>query len=254
MNRIPPLLLLVLTAMLFSGCKLRKEIEKFVVEFKKIADSFENLQEEVVPADSLTMALLSGALTELASDESSVKYDSISARLNRTIKNELNRTFKELDASPAVKKVVAGVVDTLTGTVSQDKLGHFIDSLTRDIGKAIGKELEEVFATIPSDQNKKNLDELIQNLFKNENSDSLSAFLTAGINGIKLDSLGTELSANLIDKKLQPSLDSLARKTVRAIFSEINKKENKGGLFGDFRHILWLGAGLLGALMALFFI
>ena len=61
------------------------------------------------------------------------------------------------------------------------------------------------------------------------------------------------MANELIAKNLKPQLDTVIRTAVKAVFDEIRNDKNAKGIFGDFKHILFLGLGLLGGIMGLLF-
>jgi hypothetical protein len=117
----------------------------------------------------------------------------------------------------------------------------------------VSRDMTGIINDLTSPANKARLNSLLTSFFSEANSDAISAFVNRSLRDIEFDSLGKRIAAELITQNLNPAVDTLVRTAVKGIFDEIQKDENAKGFFGDIKHILFLGLGLLGAIIGLFF-
>ena len=204
---------------------------------------------EITPADTLMMHIVAGILTELASEKSEDNLDSLTARINRMLTKYLNETFKNLDPGPVGKKFTQGALDPLLAAETEARMKEMISAISSQLSRDITNLISE--ATSP--ENKAKLNSLLTSLLSEDNSAAISAFVNRSLRDIRFDTIGMSIANELIANNLIPAVDSLTRTAVRGIFDEINKDDTAKGFFGDIKHILFLGLGLIGLILGLLF-
>ena len=237
---------LVCTGIIVLGsCKIGGALR----DFHSISRNIDDVSSTMTPIDSLVMDATSGLLTELSSADSQEKLDSITARINRNLQKYLTQTFQELDPGPIGNKLGQGVIDPLLSDATEARLKQLISAVSAQMSRDLSKSISE----LTSPKNKAKLNSLLTSLFSEANSKVLSSFINRSLRDIELDTLGNRIGNELIAKNLKPQMDTVIRTAVKAVFDEMRNDKNAKGIFGDFKNVLFLGLGLIGAIMGLLF-
>lgn len=238
-------LLIFISVLFFSSCKIGGALR----DFHSISKNIDEVSSTVKPIDSLVMDATSGLLTELSNSNSQEKLDSITARLNRSLNAYLTKTFQDLDLGPLGHKLSQGAIDPLLSEETETRMKLLISSLSTQMSHDIARSITE----LTSPANKAKLNSLLTSFFSEANSKVLSSFINRSLRDIEFDSLGSRMAREMIAQQLKPQVDSVIRTAVKAVFDEIRHNDNAKGIFGDFKNILFLGLGLIGAMMGLLF-
>lgn len=237
---------LVCTGIIVLGsCKIGGALR----DFHSVSKNINDVSSKLTPIDSLVMDATSGLLTELSNSNSKEKMDSITARLNRSLNAYLTKTFQDLDLGSMGHKLTQGAIDPLLSDETEVRMKELISSLSAQMSHDIAKSITEL--TSPS--NKAKLNSLLTSFFSEANSKMLSSFINRSLRDIDFDTLGSRMADQMIAKNLKPQVDSVIRTAVKAVFDEIRHNDNAKGIFGDFKNVLFLGLGLIGAIMGLLF-
>ncbi len=239
------LIFICFSFLFFSSCKIGGALR----DFHSISRNIDEVSSTVKPIDSLVMDATSGLLTELSNTNSQEKMDSITARLNRSLNAYLTKTFQDLDLGPVGHKLSQGAIDPLLSEETEARMKLLISSLSAQMSHDIARSITE----LTSPANKAKLNSLLTSFFSEANSKVLSSFINRSMRDIEFDSLGSRMAREMIAQHLKPQVDSVIRTAVKAVFDEIRHNDNAKGIFGDFKNILFLGLGLIGAMMALLF-
>jgi len=237
---------LVCTGIIVLGsCKIGGALR----DFHSISRNIDEVSSTMTPVDSLVMDATSGLLTELSSENSQEKLDSITARINRNLTKYLTQMFQELDPAPFSNKFSQGVLDPFLAEETELRMKKLISALSDQMSHDIAKSI----TSLTSPANKAKLNSLLASFFSEANSKMLSSFINRSLRDIEFDTLGNRMANELIAKNLKPQMDTVIRTAVKAVFDEIRNDKNAKGIFSDFKDMLFLGLGLLGAIMGLLF-
>jgi hypothetical protein len=238
-------ILICFCVVLFSSCKIGGALR----DFHSVSRNIDEVSSKLKPIDSLVMDATSGLLTELSNSNSQEKMDSITARLNRSLNVYLTKTFQDLDLGSMGHKLTQGAIDPLLSDETEARMKQLISSLSAQMSHDIAKSITE----LTSPANKAKLNSLLTSFFSEANSKVLSSFINRSLRDIDFDTLGSRMADQMIAKNLKPQVDSVIRTAVKAVFDEIRHNDNAKGIFGDFKNVLFLGLGLIGAIMGLLF-
>ncbi|MGB3077575.1 MAG: hypothetical protein WBB31_00740 [Saprospiraceae bacterium] len=237
---------LVCTGIIVMGsCKIGGALR----DFHSVSKNIDEVSSKLKPIDSLVMDATSGLLTELSNSNSQEKMDSITARLNRSLNVYLTKTFQDLDLGSMGHKLTQGAIDPLLSDETEVRMKQLISSLSAQMSHDIAKSITE----LTSPANKAKLNSLLTSFFSEANSKVLASFINRSLRDIDFDTLGSRMADQMIAKNLKPQVDSVIRTAVKAVFDEIRHNDNAKGIFGDFKNVLFLGLGLIGAIMGLLF-
>lgn len=248
--------LLFISLLILSSCKigtLFNDIGNVSKDAKKISADFKAMKETIVPIDTFMMNATAGMLTELASDQSNEKLDSIATRISALITARLNESLQNLDPSPVGNRIVTGALDTLLAVETQQRIKLLIDAVSRKAGQDVAMLINGAFSDMTSPANQAKLSSLMLSLYNSKNADSLSYFINRAISRIDYESIGTGIGDDIFADNLRPQIDSIARTAVRAIFHEIRKDNITKSIFQDVRGLIFLGLALFGILLGLLF-
>ncbi|MBK9982566.1 MAG: hypothetical protein IPP15_09090 [Saprospiraceae bacterium] len=238
-------ILICFCVVIFSSCKIGGALR----DFHSVSRNIDDVSSKLKPIDSLVMDATSGLLTELSNSNSQEKMDSITARLNRSLNAYLTKTFQDLDLGSMGHKLTQGAIDPLLSDETEVRMKQLISSLSAQMSHDIAKSITE----LTSPANKAKLNSLLTSFFSEANSKMLSSFINRSLRDIDFDTLGSRMADQMIAKNLKPQVDSVIRTAVKAVFDEIRHNDNAKGIFGDFKNVLFLGLGLIGAIMGLLF-
>ncbi|MGB4846992.1 MAG: hypothetical protein WBP41_03690 [Saprospiraceae bacterium] len=238
-------ILICFCVVILSSCKIGGALR----DFHSVSRNIDEVSSKLKPIDSLVMDATSGLLTELSNSNSQEKMDSITARLNRSLNVYLTKTFQDLDLGSMGHKLTQGAIDPLLSDETEVRMKQLISSLSAQMSHDIAKSITE----LTSPANKAKLNSLLTSFFSEANSKVLSSFINRSLRDIEFDSLGSRMADQMIAQNLKPQVDSVIRTAVKAVFDEIRHNDNAKGIFGDFKNVLFLGLGLIGAIMALLF-
>ncbi|MGB4847972.1 MAG: hypothetical protein WBP41_08655, partial [Saprospiraceae bacterium] len=146
-------------------------------------------------------------------------------------------------------KLTQGAIDPLLSDETEVRMKQLISSLSAQMSHDIARSITE----LTSPANKAKLNSLLTSFFSEANSKMLSSFINRSLRDIDFDTLGSRMADQMIAKNLKPQVDSVIRTAVQAVFDEIRHNDNAKGIFGDFKNVLFLGLGLIGAIMGLLF-
>ncbi|MEP6647271.1 MAG: hypothetical protein ABJC12_09275 [Saprospiraceae bacterium] len=218
-------------------------------DFHTISKNIDDVSANIKPVDTLMMDATSGLLTELANTDSQTKLDTISARINRILTQYLNESFQKLDPGPMASKFSQAALDPLLAEETEARMKQLIHNLSAQMSHDIAITI----ADLTSPRNRDKLNGLLMSFFSEANSKMVSTFINRSLKDIEFDSLGNRIANKMIAQHLQPQMDSVIRTAVQAVFDEIRHDQNAKGIFGDFKNVLFLGLGLIGAIMGLLF-
>ena len=159
--------LFILLISTFNSCKSIKDLVGHVGGFE---NSVALIAEDVTPLDSLTRRLIYSSLSEITTEESREKIDSLVGNLVMS----LNSKIDSIDLSPIGKKLLAGIVDTLNTAGFQDPLNEALDSIFSNIELDLKNVMDGFFSELPSGKKASQINMLInQTLAQKINFDKL---------------------------------------------------------------------------------
>ena len=232
---------LVCTGIIVLGsCKIGGALR----DFHSISRNIDEVSSTMTPVDSLVMDATSGLLTELSSENSQEKLDSITARINRNLTKYLTQMFQELDPAPFSNKFSQGVLDPFLAEETELRMKKLISALSDQMSHDIAKSI----TSLTSPANKAKLNSLLASFFSEANSKMLSSFINRSLRDIEFDTLGNRMANELIAKNLKPQMDTVIRTAVKAVFdgevSAVNNIEDMqmvvlkhGGYFSAYSNL-----------------
>jgi hypothetical protein len=237
--------LICFCVVIFSSCKIGGALR----DFHSVSKNIDEVSSKLKPIDSLVMDATSGLLTELSNSNSQEKMDSITARLNRSLNVYLTKTFQDLDLGSMGHKLTQGAIDPLLSDETEVRMKQLISSLSAQMSHDIARSMTE----LTSPANKAKLNSLLTSFFTEANSKMISGFINRALRDIEFDTLGNRIGNELIARNLKPQMDTVIRTAVKAVFDEMRNDKNAKGIFGDLKNVIFLGLGLIGAIMGLLF-
>lgn len=184
----------------------------------RVGNSVDRISKELFPLDSASRRLILGLISG-AADEASVRnLEKVSDRLMDTLFAKLAVGLKKLDLDSVARKAIVGVRDE----IASDSVQRSINILRVNLERELDALLKGLFKSFSSEESKNNIERAFASILSDNNKQLLVGFVSAAIDSIELDSLGSELRSGVLNDQTR---DAFIRTVMAPIDATLSKMQ-----------------------------